>query len=53
MLLLYLRFPYHQYLRLPSLFSQHYDALDGRPRAQRGQVTDFGKFMDPLADKLW
>ena len=28
------------------------DRLDGQIARRRGEVTDFGKFMDPLADKM-
>jgi len=28
------------------------DMLDGKIARKRGEITDFGKFMDPLADKM-
>lgn len=34
------------------LFAAFTDALDGSLARTRGQITDFGKMMDPVADKL-
>ena len=54
MVLLMVRFPGHDQLAaaLFSVFSIT-DMLDGKIARQRGTVSDFGKFLDPLADKLF
>jgi CDP-diacylglycerol--glycerol-3-phosphate 3-phosphatidyltransferase len=54
MVLLLVRFPGHDQLAaaLFLVFSIT-DTLDGEIARRRGTVSDFGKFLDPLADKLF
>jgi CDP-diacylglycerol--glycerol-3-phosphate 3-phosphatidyltransferase len=54
MVLLLVRFPGHDQLAaaLFVLFS-FTDTLDGQIARRRGLVSDLGKFLDPLADKLF
>ena len=54
MVLLIVRFPGHDELAaaLFILFS-FTDTLDGQIARRRGTVSDLGKFLDPLADKLF
>lgn len=49
----YLPFRYNMYVAA-GVFVLAYatDALDGHLARKNGQVTDFGKLMDPIADKL-
>lgn len=46
-------FPHH-YLVALALFgiASYTDHLDGKLARKHNQITDFGKFMDPLADKI-
>jgi CDP-diacylglycerol--glycerol-3-phosphate 3-phosphatidyltransferase len=54
MVLLIARFPWHDQIAAAFfiLFSLT-DTLDGQLARRRGTVSDFGKFVDPLADKLF
>ena len=49
----YMRFPgAHLVACALFIFAALTDLIDGHIARSRGQVTDFGKFMDPIADKL-
>jgi CDP-diacylglycerol--glycerol-3-phosphate 3-phosphatidyltransferase len=54
MALLLVRFPGHDQLAAALFIVFSFtDTLDGQIARRRGTISDFGKFLDPLADKLF